>query len=275
LGVLLSLLAAVGYGASDFFAGVAGRRGPARAVALLVQPVGLFAALVGLLVIPWSAPTTSSLAWGALSGIGGAFGVLALYRGLAVGRMTVVAPVAGIMTAVIPAIVGLALGNRPGVVAIAGIVLAVPAVALISRHPERSPGGKSGLAEALVAGVCFALLFIALDRAGTRSGTWPLVSGQSVATLLVAAIAFRTRSAWPVPRGLAPWAIGAGGVGGIGNILFLSATGRGDLATVAVVTSLYPGITVLLARVGLGERLTPLQTLGLIVAALSVVLIAL
>jgi drug/metabolite transporter (DMT)-like permease len=272
---MLSLAAAAAYGASDFLAGVAGRRGRSSSVALLAQPFGLLAALLGLWLIPWSGPTGSSLAWGAVSGVGGSFGVLALYRGLAVGRMSVVAPVAGILTALIPAVVGLALGNRPGLAALIGIAIALPAVALISLHPRAGSGGTSGVPEALIAGTCFSLLFIGLDRAGTSSGTWPLVSGQSVAVIVVALAAMRFGGASSNWTQIAPLAVGTGLLGGIGNILFLSATGKGQLAVVAVTTSLYPAATVLLARVCLQERLNGIQKLGLVVAAVAVVLISL
>ncbi|MGH7641936.1 MAG: EamA family transporter [Candidatus Dormibacteria bacterium] len=275
MAVLLSLTAALGYGASDFLAGVAGRRGAAASVALLESPCGLLAALLGLWLIPWSSPSGASLAWGALSGVGSGLGILALYRGLAVGRMTVVAPVAGILTALIPALVGLALGNRPGWVALAGMAIALPAVALVSRHPSDGSQRHRGVPEAVIAGVCFALLFIALDRAGTRAGTWPLVPGQVVAMLLIGAAAIRGRAVRMEWRRLAPLAVGAGVLGGTGNILFLSATGQGELAVVAVISSLYPAVTVLLAWVGLRERIAPIQLVGLAVAVLAVVLISL
>jgi len=274
LGILFSLAAAVGYGASDFLAGVAGRRGAAASVALLAEPFGLISALFGLWLIPWTGPTGSSLAWGALSGVGSGLGILFLYRGLAQGRMTVVAPVAGILTALIPAVVGLALGNRPGFIALAGMVIALPAVALVSRQTGGGLSRSSGVPEALIAGVCFAVLFIALDRAGTHSGTWPLVSGQLVAMLVIGAAAIQGRAVPMDWRRLAPLAMAAGVLGGVGNILFLSATGRGELAVVAVMASLYPAVTVLLARVGLGERMVAIQKVGLLMAAVAVVLIS-
>lgn len=123
------------------------------------------------------------LAWGAASGLGSGLGALALYRGLTIGRMSIVAPLAGVLTAALPAVVGLGLGNLPGTLSLMGIVIAVPAVLLASRsHGGASAAQqRSGIPEAVVAGLSFALLFIALDRVGTRSGTWPLVSGQTVA----------------------------------------------------------------------------------------------
>ncbi|MGH7705735.1 MAG: EamA family transporter, partial [Candidatus Dormibacteria bacterium] len=204
-----------------------------------------------------------------------ASGILVLYRGLAKGQMAVVAPIAGVLTALIPALVGLALGNRPGIAALLGIAIALPAVALVSWRPGTSSLHQSGVIEGAVAGACFALLFIGLDRAGTASGTWPLVPGQSVAVLLIAAAAWHSRGAPGSWRRLAPLAVPSGILGGLGNILFLSATGLGELAVVAVITSLYPAVTVLLARLGLGERWSRTQVVGLAVAALAVGLISL
>ncbi|MGH7758221.1 MAG: EamA family transporter, partial [Candidatus Dormibacteria bacterium] len=114
MAIVLSLLAALGYGSSDYLAGLGGRRGAASVVALLVQPFGLLAAVVGLFVLPSAPPDLGQLGWGALSGVGSGLGAVALYRGLGRGQMAVVAPVSGVLTALLPAAVGLVLGNRPG-----------------------------------------------------------------------------------------------------------------------------------------------------------------
>jgi drug/metabolite transporter (DMT)-like permease len=153
------------------------------------------------------------------------------------------------------------------------MVIALPGVALISLQPEGEVDRSGGVPEAVLAGVCFSVLFIALDRAGTHAGTWPLVPGQAVATIVIGAAAIRGGSVRMPWRRLAPLAMGAGVLGGVGNILFLSATGRGQLAVVAVISSLYPAFTVLLARVVLGEHMDRIQQLGLAVAALAVILI--
>jgi drug/metabolite transporter (DMT)-like permease len=207
--------------------------------------------------------------------LGSGLGVLALYRGLALGQIAVVAPVAGILTALIPAVLGLALGDRPGALALAGIALALPAVALVSWQQQGGGTGRRGVLEGVAAGACFALLFIGLDRAGTASGTWPLVPGQLIALVLIATAVVSTHSGRPTLGRIAPLAVATGGLGGVGNILFLNATGHGELAVVAVITSLYPAITVVLARLFLSERWTGLQMIGLGVATLAVALISL
>ncbi len=277
---LLGLLAAVAYGTSDFAAGVASRRFASGPVTAVAQVFGLATAALAVLVFPGTSPTTPVLVWGAISGVGGGLGTLSLYRGLSVGAMSVVATLSAVLTAVIPAVVGLGFGEHLSTAAEAGIGIAIPAIALVSWQPRssRPGGGRAGVVYGLVAGVGFALLFIALDRAGTHAGAWPLLPGQGVSLLVVAPFARRAfvddddaknaRGAAVAP------AIGAGVLGGTANLLFLAATGRGQLAVVAVLTALYPAVTVLLARVFLAERWTRLQAAGLLTAAAAIALVS-
>ena len=123
-------------------------------------------------------------------------------------------------------------------------------------------------------GAGFALLFIALDRAGTHAGAWPLIPGQAVSLLLVVPFARAAPKPGQGWRPFAALAVGAGLLSGIANLLFLAATGHGPLAVVAVLTALCPGITVLLARAVLAERWTRLQAVGLLAAALAIALIS-
>jgi drug/metabolite transporter (DMT)-like permease len=279
LGTLLGLLAALTYGAGDFSAGLAGRRAPSAAVAGTVLGLGLTAALLAALVAPGVGPSTRVIAWGALSGLGGGVGTLALYHGLATGRMSVVATLSAVMAAVLPAIVGVVLGNRLSIPAVIGILLALPAIGLVSRPPHESDAApaQSGAAVGLLAGLGFALLFIALDQAGTRSGVWPIVPGQAVALAVIIPFAARSlRGGRGWPRGRALWlSLSAGLLSVTANFLYLDATGHGQLAVVAVLTSLYPAVTVILARVLLGERWGRAQALGLGVAVIAVVLVSL
>jgi drug/metabolite transporter (DMT)-like permease len=274
VGAFLALVAAVAYGTADFAAGAASRRLSAGPVTVTVQACGLAAAGVALLAFPGTGPSPAVLAWGAASGIGSAAGTLSLYRGMSAAPMSVVATVSAVLTAVIPAVVGVALGDRLSVPAGAGIVIAVLAIGLVSWQRDAGEGRhvRAGLGYGTLAGMAFALLFIALDRAGTGSGAWPLVPGQAVALLLVIPFARGIR-ALGTAHGPAALTLGAGLLGGTANLVFLAATGRGQLAIVAVLTSLYPAVTVLLARVCLAERWTRLQAVGLVTAAAAVVLL--
>lgn len=277
MGVLLGLLSAVCYGTSDFAAGLGGRRGNASAVTVIAQPFGLLAAIVAVAVVPGDGPTAAALWWGALSGAGSGVGTIALYRGLSTGRMSVVAPLSAVLAAALPAVVGFALGDHLPALAWAGIVVALPAIVLVSSDGAGGHGGRrAAVIAGLVAGAGFAVLFIGLARAGTDSGAWPLLPGQMVAVLLILGVSLSPplrpdRAGW---RPSLPLGAFAGVLAGIASIAYLAATGHGQLAVIAVLTSLYPAITVVLARIVVHERWERLQSIGMLVAVLAVVLIS-
>jgi drug/metabolite transporter (DMT)-like permease len=276
--ILLALLSALTYGISDFGAGVVSRRSDAGVVSLILLMIGLMCAAVAVAIDPGVGPRGGALAWGAASGLGSGGGTLALYHGFAVGRMTIVATLSAVVSAVVPAIVGLSTGDTLNAVTLAGIVIAIPAIALVSWHPDPAQRGeaRSSLVFGLLPGLCFALLFIALDRAGTRSGAWPLIPGEIVGVLvLVPYGVHRARKVGLPARGDAWLLIAVGVIGGLAGLLFLLATGHGELTIVAVVTALYPAFTVLLARFLLAEHWTRNQAIGLIVAAAAIVLVSL
>ncbi|MBV9092361.1 MAG: DMT family transporter, partial [Streptosporangiaceae bacterium] len=174
-------------------------------------------------------------------------------------------------------VVGLLLGEHLAALAWAGIVIALPAVTLVSLQPGEVQGSRrAGIVTGLAAGAGFAVLFIALDRAGTSAGAWPLLPGQAVAALLVLTWAAPARNRPARKTWSRAWRTGvaAGVLGGIANLLYLAATGAGQLAVVAVVTALYPAVTVLLARLTLHERWSRLQVIGLAVSAVAVAAIS-
>jgi drug/metabolite transporter (DMT)-like permease len=274
---LLALAAALGYGTSDFAAGLASRRYASGPVTGMVQSLTLLTAGLALLLFPGAGPSEAVLAWGALSGLGTALGTLSLYHGLSVARVSTVATLSAVLTAVIPVVVGLALGNRLGIGAVVGIGVAFPAIGLMSWEPRSDArrAERAGVLYGLLAGVGFALLFIALDRAGTKAGAWPLIPGQAIALLLIAPFAYRGLNAAGGPsRSAIQLTLCAGALSGIANLLFLAATGRGELAIVAVLTSLYPAATVVLARTVLHEHWTRAQVAGLITSAAAIVLVS-
>lgn len=276
MAILLGLLAALAYGAGDFAAGLGGRRTDSSAVAVVVQLVGLAAAGVAVLVFSGNGPLPNALIWGAVSGIGNGLGTLALYRGLAVGQMSVVAPLSAVVTAVLPVIIGLALGEHLSTLAGIGIGIVVPAIVLVSwqSNSERNAGTRTGVVEGVSSGIGFALLFIALNQAGTRSGAWPLIAGQTVALLLVLPFGWRTFHRLRTDISTVSIIVAAGLLGGMANLLFLASTGYGQLSIVAVLTALYPAVTILLARIVLGERWSHFQMAGLVAAGVAIVLIA-
>ncbi len=194
---VLALMAALAYGTSDFAAGLATRRFAAGPVTGAVEALTLLTAAAAVIMFPSAGPSATVLGWGAVSGLGTALGTLSLYHGLSVARMSVVATLSAVLTAVIPVIVGVALGNHLTLGAEAGIAIAIPAIGLIYWQSEADArsSARAGLLYGVLAGLGFALLFIALDRAGTRAGAWPLIPGQLVALLVIAAFAYRGLSA--------------------------------------------------------------------------------
>ena len=277
MGVLLGLLAAFCYGTSDFAGGVGGRRGDPTAVAVIGQPFGMVAAIIAIIVVRGGAPNTAAIVWGALAGLGNGIGTIALYRGLATGRIGLVAPLSALISAALPALVGLMQGEHLSISGWVGLLAALPAIVLISSGHDRSPGGsQAAVIAAVVAGTGFALLFIGLGRAGTRAGAWPLLPCDAVDLVFVLGVAMigQSRSRALVWAKSWTWGALAGVLGGLASLTYLAATGDGALAIIAVVTSLYPAVTVVLARVVLRERWSPPQLAGMLIAAGAVGLIA-
>lgn len=234
-------------------------------------------AIVSVLIFPGDGPTTKALAWGAVGGIGSGSGALALYYGMTVGRMSVVATLSGLLAAVIPVLVGLIGGDSLSVAGAVGIAIAIPAIGLVSWHPTTDEeAGGTGAIWGILAGLGFALLFIALDRAGTDSGAWPVVTNQLASIAVTGPLAAMALIAGRVvvTRQGVLLTISAGVVLGLANLMFLAATHTGELAIVVVLTSLYPGVTAILARVVLNERWTRSQKVGLLTAFAAVILVS-
>ena len=288
MGVLFGLLAAATYGAADFLGGQVSRRFDAFSVVLLSQLIGAVPLLIAVPFLAEGNPTAQALGWGAAAGIGGGTGVLFLYRGLAMGRMTVVAPITGVVAAVIPVIVGLVIGERPSALSLAGVVLALVAVILVSSAPppgderdvelgqEIDPSWKeSGVPYAFGAGLSFALFFVFLNAANTESAVWPLLGTRGASLVLVTVAVLALRKPLKPPPGTIV-AIGAAGVLDVGaNVFYLISTRFGLLSLVAVLTSMYPAITVLMARIFLDERMIKMQIVGLALAGAAIAMIVL
>jgi drug/metabolite transporter (DMT)-like permease len=280
MAALLALISAVCYGISDFTGGLATRRATAVSVVLVSNGLSLVIALVITLAVPGSTFAGSDFAWGAAAGIVGLVGVVLLYRGLAVGPMSVVAPITSVLAAAVPLGVGIARGERPGPAALVGVALALPAIVLISRQPRdptRTHVTPVALVAALSAGLSFGGFYVLLAQTGPDGGTWPLVSQRiaSVSLLVVPALVAVARGLDPLPRGGALRLGISAGITDVGaNLAYVQATHRGLLALVAVLSSLYPATTVLMARFLLNERLARVQASGLAMAVVAIVLIA-
>ncbi len=275
MSVVFALCAAGVYGAADFLGGIASRRTSAAAVVVLSQLAGAAVLAVALFALPGRL-YPSDVAWGFFAGIAGGAGIAALYAALAIGRMGVVSPITAVIGASVPVAVGLGLGERPAPLVLAGIALAFVAVALVSIDGQtRSISLREpGLGLAIVSGLGIGALYVFVSRGHPDSGLAILVPTRATSIAMLVIYALVRRESMRPASGSLPTILLAGAFDMTANVLYVIATRHGYLATVAVLTSLYPASTVLLARIFLHERLKRLQWCGVACAACGVALIA-
>jgi drug/metabolite transporter (DMT)-like permease len=275
LAVLYGLASAASWGAGDFSGGLAAKRSSVYSVVIISQLVG--GICLGGLALLFSEPFPDStdLLYGSAAGIAGVIGLVALYRGLAVGHMGVVAPVAAVVSAVVPVIVSLFIEGLPGLQQIIGFGLAAVAIWLLSGGNGEASVRMQDLGLPVVAGLGFGLFFILIDRVSDGSVFWPLVAARVASIALLLIFVLLTRQAVkPNVRQLPIIAL-AGVFDSGGNAFFALATQLGRLDISAVLSSLYPATTVILAWFILKERLMSRQWGGVVTALIAVVLIAL
>jgi drug/metabolite transporter (DMT)-like permease len=311
---ILALAAAVLYGTADFLGGVASRRANVFAVLVTTVPAGAVVVIVVALLgqAPWlggvlgAGPGSATafggwgaFGWAAASGICGAAGLIAFYAGFAAAPISVVAPVAALASTVLPVGVAVAGGERlTAPMAVGGLIClaAIAAVSMPSARPEdpedqdtRRPNGARsrpatsrllGLGYGAAGGVGFGLFFLCLRNAGQSGVLWPVAVSRGAGSVVALAIA--------LAAGIRPWrraragldgagviALASGAVDAAANVCYVLATRAGLFGLAVVITALYPGMTVLLARWVLGERMRWLQRAGLLLAAAGVVLLTL
>ena len=270
LAVALGLGSSLCWGLADFFGGLESRKRAMLAVLLVSQGVALLLLLPFALALADEGPSASAVGWAALGGSAGVVALGAFYRGLAIGTMSVVAPIAATGAAV-PVLVGLAEGERPGALQVVGMVAALAGVILASRESEPAEdagdehraAGRAAVGLALVAAVGFGTFFVGVDRASaTAEVPWVIVVSRSCSLVLVLIAALVARPTLPRDAG-SVGALAMIGVLDLGaNGLFAVATTEGLLSVVAVLGSLYPAVTVVLARFVLAERVSRMQELG-------------
>jgi len=271
---ILAMLCALVYGTADFCGGMAAKRSRVLSVVALSQLAGMLLIIVLLPLLP-GRPDAAGLLWGLGAGVAGVLGLVLFYRALAIGVMSVVAPTTAVTSAALPVLFGLVSGERPAVMALIGVALALLSVLMVSRNP--AAGGSTSLPAllaALAAGAGFGGFFIMLAQVPSGAGLWPLLAARvaSVGIIVLAAVLTR-RSLRPSGGSLAIITT-AGVLDMAANILFLLAEQQGMLSLVAVLVSLYPATTLVLARYVLGERLHAVQLTGVACALGSVALIA-
>jgi uncharacterized membrane protein len=330
---LLALVAAFGWGSSDFAAGLASRKSSAISVVIVTHLVS--AILLGVFLFGGQGlPSARALLWSVVAGASAGFGAMMLYRGLARGAMAVVAPITAVGAAAVPVAWGIFTGDRLTMASAIALTLAMASILLVSaaaaaetalaaaafepivavwppvsllnvgyvHHLDRieqelmalrsvfatnvAPSGtgvgslrmpttmRAGVPEALMAGFGFGMFFVLIDRAGSESGLWPMAVARCVSVVLLTIGAFATSSSCLPERGSRLSVVAAGVLDGVASIAFLAAARTGMLSVVAVLSSLYPGVTVLLARAFANERMVKRQIIGLSCAGVAVALFA-
>lgn len=271
---LLALGSSVVWGTSDFFAGLASRRRPAVAVVGWTQGLALLV-VSAVVLVRWEHFTLEGWPpWAALAGLSGMTGLIAFYSALASGTMGVVAPIAA-LGVVVPVALGVATGDQPSPWAWVGMLVAVVGVTLASGPELSGEVGPRPVVLASVAAVSFGFALFCLDRGARESALLTLwgMRVTSVTVLVVAALVLRTAGGVTGREVPALLAIGCGDL--LANFLFGYASSQGQVSIAAVLGSLYPVVTVVLARVVIGERLRRVQQAGVVLAVVGAAVIAL
>jgi drug/metabolite transporter (DMT)-like permease len=280
--IVFALAAAVLYGGADFLGGAVSRRTRALSVLSVSAPAGAIVLLAAALAA--GGPVHGAgLPWAAGAGAAGGVGLIMFYAGLAAGPMRVVAPVSALVSTVLVG-AAFASGERPGPLVYAGGIICVLATVLVSteatgrgRAPGR-PAAARGLVYAAGSGIAFGLFFLFLRNAGATSGVlWPSAVSRITGSVVMLGVAawMGAPPAWRgASRRLLLGVIASGLLDASANVCYLLATRAGLFGIAVVLTSLYPAITVLLARAVLGERLGPVQVAGLVLAVAGIVLVS-
>jgi drug/metabolite transporter (DMT)-like permease len=269
---LLGLGAALTWGAGDFNGGLATKRSNPYGVVAVAHIISLALLLALLPIFGEPIPPLQDCLWGGAAGLAGAVGLLLLYRALAEGRMSVAAPVSALLAAALPVLVGIFRDGNPGAWVLFGFLLALVAVWLISGG-EGFTIGFNDLRQPVVAGIFFGAFFIFLERASQTSLLWPLLAIRLVSITGMLGYATITRQAWvPKRESLIPIILSSI-FDTIGNAAYALSARTGRLDVAAVLSSLYPGATVLLAWVFLKENISRIQTLGILLALGAIVLL--
>jgi drug/metabolite transporter (DMT)-like permease len=291
---VFALAAALLYGSADFLGGAATRRAHVLSVLLISGPAGVAVVTVAAL-LAGGPPRAAGVAWGACAGLAGGVGFIFFYAGLAAGPMSVVAPVSALVSTVLPVAVALGEGERPGPRVYAGALTCVVAIVLVSSGSEAAPGARGtgpgpavrrtlgrrggalrGVGYGVVAGLAFGMFFLFIRDGGESGALWPVVAARVAGTLifLVAAAGMRVRPPrWRRQGRVFAAALGAGALDASANVCYVLATRAGLFGLAVVLTSLYPGVTVLLARLVLGERMRWARRAGLALAAAGILLV--
>lgn len=278
MGIALSLVAAVGYGGGNFIGGATTRAANFLTVTFFGQLASAVLVVVTVPVLARGDSRVADVAWGAAAGVSGAVGVALLYRGLAVGAMSTVAPVVAVLASLVPVPFGVASGDDLSSAAAAGIAVAIAAIALSSRPraDDRTRVGRSlpGFPEAIGAGLALGGFLVLFARAGSGALAWPLVASRATSLSLLAVAMAVTGAPFRAGARTLRATAAIGALDFVANVSFVVATRHAALAVVGVLTSMHPAVTVVLAATLLRERPSRAQVTGLVLAAASIALLA-
>jgi drug/metabolite transporter (DMT)-like permease len=269
----LALLGAAFWGTGDFSGGIGSKGSNAFGVVVVAHGTGLLCMLVLAILTGEPIPSHAALLWGAAAGFGGGLGLVSLYRALAIGQMGINAPVAAVITGVLPVLFGIWKEGPPALIQIVGFGIALVAIWLIAL-PSGEIGRPKGLGLAVCAGLGFGIYLICSNQAAAEAVYWPLVTARAASMAEMLLIVVVSRQPWKPTRKLLPYMMAAGVFDSLGNMFFMYAVRNGRLDVATVLSSLYPATTVLLARVVLKERISHIQTAGMVAALVAVPLIA-
>ena len=272
--IALGLLASVGWGIGDFGGGLTSRRAPFLGVLFGSQVASLFVGVPVLLLVSEPAMRPVDVVISIVGGVLGGSGLALLYRGLSVGRMGVVAPVAAVLTATMPVLFGFVTEGLPSILAVVGIAAAGCSVILVSRSSDGADGRPSGLTYALGAGTLFGLFTINASLLADDLVLSPIILIRMASIACVGLLIVVLRQEWRVPRPLWPALLAVGVMDMAATGAYLVAIAIGPLSIASILASLYPVVTTILAALLLRERVTPAHAAGILTAGVAVALIA-
>ena len=285
---LLSLSTAATWGAGDFCGGIATRRSTVFSVVAVAHGAGLLFMLALAVLFRERMPGEAALVWALAAGITGGAGLACLYRALAVGKMGLNAPLSSVITALVPLIFSLFREGLPHLWRMVGLAVALASIWLIASQSDSddrsdgvhtpaskfSAGTNQGVALAIAAGLGFGGFLVLMKFAGSSAIFWPLAMTRVGSLGLMLTMLAVSRGEWRLAPGSLRWVLLAGFLDTGANALYVAATHWGSLAVAAVLSSLYPASTVILARITLKERWSRLQGVGMATAVVAVGLIS-
>jgi drug/metabolite transporter (DMT)-like permease len=272
---LLALAGALGWGVGDFLGGIASRRLAVLTVLVISQTVGLVAVYLWVALTGDAFPGLGELLPAAAGGVAALVGLAALYRGFALGAMGIVAPISA-ASPIVPLAVDAAQGKVPSGVQWLGVALVLTGIVVLSRESSEDGRGRvaAGAGLAVVAALGFGLFFVGIDAGSDESAAWAVAAARTASVPVAVLAALVTATALTAPRRQLPLVAAVGVFDTGANVFVAAATTRGAVGIVAVLSSLYPVTTIVLARLVLKERLGAAKRVGGGVALAGAALIA-